>query len=196
MQGQKFRVTFKCKCGSVFQVITKNPDKKVACCPDCKDKQEKIKFVRMGDGPISDATLIAEKLAEEFRKTPEFQQALLAKLMSPTPEASQNRIKAVDETAKIVMEDHKMTDLPDHGLRTGDVAAPKLPPKLQAQADGFFGGAKSKNGMAGLNTRAIAAAAMRGAYSPKATGAINPIAEQHRARLKPNVRIINESGKA
>jgi hypothetical protein len=37
-------------------------------------------------------------------------------------------VKAVDETAKIVMEDYKMTDLKDN-IRHGEGVAPKLPGK-------------------------------------------------------------------
>jgi hypothetical protein len=46
-------------------------------------------------------------------------------------------VRAIDETARIVQEDYKMTDLRDN-LREGDMAAPKLPPQQQAAADSFF----------------------------------------------------------
>ena len=52
-------------------------------------------------------------------------------------------VKAIDETAKIVMEEHGMTDLRSD-VREGETAAPKLPPHLQAQADNFFGGPKGR----------------------------------------------------
>lgn len=47
--------------------------------------------------------------------------------------------RAVDTTAEIVMQDHKMTDLRDN-IREGDIVAPSLRPELQRQTDGFFNG--------------------------------------------------------
>ena len=74
-------------------------------------------------------------------------------------------VKAVDATAQIVMEDHKMTDLQDN-LRTGDVAAPKLPPAQQKLADGFFGGqaVAERNGVSSGQMQALGRRAMAGAF--------------------------------
>ena len=74
-------------------------------------------------------------------------------------------VKAVDATAQIVMEDHKMTDLQDN-LRTGDMAAPKLPPAQQKLADGFFGGqaVAERNGVSSRQMQALGRRAMAGAF--------------------------------
>lgn len=83
-------------------------------------------------------------------------------------------VKAVDETARIVMEDHKMTDLKDN-VRTGDSMAPKLPGQMQGMADGFFGGEAmrkrmglGKRQMDVLGRRAMAGAFRNMAVSPQA----------------------------
>lgn len=94
--------------------------------------------------------------------------------------------KAIDETAKITMEDYKMTDLHDINLRPGDSMAPKLAPRLQAQADSFFGGPK-RGQSSGINTAQIARNAMAGRYN---VGTPNPVEGMHRARVKPNISII------
>jgi hypothetical protein len=63
------------------------------------------------------------------------------------------RVKAVDETAKIVMEDYQMTDLKDN-IRHGENVAPKLPPAQQKAADNYFGNAGLK--AAGINEKQAA----------------------------------------
>lgn len=49
--------------------------------------------------------------------------------------------KALDYSMKIAAEDAGLTNLND-SARYGEPMAPKLPPRLQTQADGFFGGGK------------------------------------------------------
>lgn len=98
--------------------------------------------------------------------------------------------KAIDETARIVMEDNKLTDLHDSNLRAGDSMAPKLQPRLQAQVDSFFGGPKRGQASAGINTRALGAAALRGAFS---AGTPNPVEAVHKSKVKPPIHIIASS---
>jgi hypothetical protein len=47
---------------------------------------------------------------------------------APAQTGGNVRVQAVDETAKIVMEDYQMSDLRD-GIRPGESVAPKLPPR-------------------------------------------------------------------
>lgn len=47
-------------------------------------------------------------------------------------------VKHIDQAAKIVMEDHHLSDLKDN-VREGDTMAPSLPPAQQKLADNFFG---------------------------------------------------------
>lgn len=97
--------------------------------------------------------------------------------------------KAIDETARITMEDNKMTDLHDINLRPGDSMAPKLPPRLQAQSDAFFGGPK-RGQSSGIDTRTIGRNALAGAYRG---GTPNPVEAMHRAKVKPTYNIIASS---
>ena len=55
------------------------------------------------------------------------------------------RTKAIDATADIVMQDHKMTNLRD-GIRPGESMAPKLPLAQQAAADNFFAAGAAAKG--------------------------------------------------
>lgn len=189
MEKQKYRITCKCDCGNVFKLITTNSDVKSARCSMCKAKKRMTRLVRTGDGPVSNADITAEKLAEKLMEDPAFQQRLLSKLMSPTPQGEKNRIKAVDTTADIVMQDYKIGDLPDRGIRPGDNMAPKLPPAQQVKADNFFGGGK-KNGNGMFNPGNIRRMVNSGALKPEANGAINPIARTHAARVRPPVQVI------
>lgn len=95
--------------------------------------------------------------------------------------------KAIDETAKIVMEDGKLTDLHDTNLRQGDSMAPKLPPAQQAKVDSFWGGPKRGQHRANIDTRALARNAMAGAYRG---GTPNPVAVTHSQKIKPQIRIV------
>jgi len=52
---------------------------------------------------------------------------------APAQTGSNVRVHAVDETAKIVMEDYQMSNLRD-GIGPGESVAPKLPPQQQAAA--------------------------------------------------------------
>jgi hypothetical protein len=72
-------------------------------------------------------------------------------------------IKAIDETAKIVMQDYGMTDLRSD-VRPGETAAPKIAPHLQKQADNFFGGGKRTNMPRNLNPALLGRAAIAGAF--------------------------------
>jgi hypothetical protein len=86
------------------------------------------------------------------------------------------RVKAVDETARIVMEDGHYTDLRDN-IREGEAMAPKLPQAQQALADAMFSNKPDKvtpvistDGRRGMTIpsaqlRAVGERAIRGAYA-------------------------------
>lgn len=96
--------------------------------------------------------------------------------------------RAIEESARIVMEDHKMTDLKDH-LREGETMAPSLPPQQQAKVEAFWGGPKRQRLReaipSNLQPTQLGNAALAGAYrgQPDVVGAM------HRAKsgLKTNV---------
>jgi hypothetical protein len=53
------------------------------------------------------------------------------------------QVKAIDTAARIVMEDHHLTNLKDN-VREGDIMAPSLPPAQQQQVDNFWSAPKAK----------------------------------------------------
>ena len=174
-EKQKYRMTFKCgECSNVFRKITTNANLDKAPCPECKKKNRITRFTRSNDGPVSAADL----RERDWEKQP----------YVPPPksaESSANVIKAVDETARIVMEDYKMGDLKDM-VKPGESMAPKLPPKMQAQADGMFGGG-GKNRVI-PNAAKIARTAMAGGFRDKSY--VDPVASLQ-PRFKPKVQIVN-----
>ena len=77
------------------------------------------------------------------------------------------QVKAIDETAKIVMQDYGMTDLRSD-VRPGETTAPKIAPALQTQADNFFvGGRKRHPGLPNRPTMSPAFLAMAAAAKPR-----------------------------
>ena len=186
----KYRMTFKCSCGNVFRKITTNINLMSASCPECKKKRKMARFQRPGDGPVTNEDLLAEKVAEKLRATPEWQASYMAKALSPTSPESKNINKAIDATADIVMQDYKIGDLPST-VKMGEPMAPKLDPRRQALADGMF----SRKGSANFSPRnmgAIAKTAMSGGLRDPRTyrdpvGMIKP-------QYKPNVNIVAGDG--
>ena len=96
------------------------------------------------------------------------------------------RIRAVDETARIVMEDHGLTDLRSD-QRPGDTAAPRLRPDLQARADNMF--AKPK--INGHNMPRIDGGMLGRFHDPKTPDVMGAISK---ARWRPPVNIIADYG--
>lgn len=169
-------MTFKCgECGNVFRKISVNPDLKKSPCPECKKGERITKFIRANDGPVSSQDL----LERDWNKHP---------FVPPgkSAESSAHTIKAIDETAKIVMEDHKMGDLKDN-VRAGESMAPKLAPHLQKQADAMFGNGNVKRMIP--NAGAMARKALAGGY--RQGGYVDPIATLS-SKHKPQVSYVNK----
>lgn len=159
-KAKKYRVQWRCNgCDKVSDTIVSDLAKVPDNCPACKRK-----IGRMRVGPET----------QEYRRD----------VLRP----GNVNTKAVDMTAEIVMKDYGMTDLKDQ-VRVGESSAPKLAPKLQAQADNMFSGNKAKRGMLPPNARAMGQAAIRGAY---ARPAIDPIAAVHRAKHQVATTYITE----
>ena len=179
-ERQRYRMTFKCgDCANVFRKVTFDKDLAKAPCPECKKKNRITKFIRANDGPVSAEDMI-ERVWEAKPFVPPGKSA----------ESSANVIKAVDETARIVMEDHKMGDLKD-SVRVGESMAPKLAPHLQKQADAMFGGGNVKRMIP--NAAKIARTAMAGGY--RGAGYIDPVSTLA-PKYKPPVSYINSDGKS
>lgn len=182
---QKYKITFKChdfECGQEFVKITTNPKMEDAKCPACKKRREQHRMYRVGDGAVSD-----EEAYRTLNPTPQIPPRLMED-GKPVPSISIGgsvQGKAIDSTAEIIMQDYKMTDLRDDA-RTGETAAPKLPPAMQQQVDTFF--TPKKNPGIPFNAQQLGRAAMRGAYKNNSAdiGAI------HRNTPKPNIEIVNK----
>ena len=140
-EKQRYRMTFHCACGATFRKITTDLGLTSPPCPECKKKNKKLRLNKIGDGPVSESDLIAEKVAQKLRETPEWQKEYMSKVLSPTPPEMKNRNKAVDITADIVMQDYKLGDLKDN-VRMGESMAPKLPGLQQSMADQMMSGGK------------------------------------------------------
>lgn len=170
----RYRSTYRCKvCGFKFSHITRKAPSVDDPCPPCPNLDCGEIQTRIGMDIASGKApgLIGENVA----------------------------VKAYDETAKIVMQDHGMTDLHDTNLREGDVMRPKLPPAQQQAADNFFGAPRQKNvvpmrgAMSGAVQQAVVSALAGGARQ-ELFGASTPIADIHRRRLRTPTITLNRGG--
>jgi hypothetical protein len=109
----------------------------------------------------------------------------LSKNRAPATIGANLRIKAVDETARIVMEDHGLGDLRSD-QRMGDTAAPRLRPDLQKIADNMFAPPKARGARPLPRVTTANLARYHDPKTPDVMGAI------HGARWRPPVHIINE----
>lgn len=131
LQPKRYRITCLCnRCGKEYRYTTTKLTAKDKPCPKKKCVEAAIR--------------------EQVEKEQANFQRIVDTGVPPGHIGDKPLVRAVDETAKIVMEDHKMTDLRDN-LRPGDAMAPKLPGQMQNMADNFF----SKNPLAdrGLGSR-------------------------------------------
>lgn len=137
-----FEVKFCCDdCNHVFYKITEKDPRKVGgrspSCPECKKTKSKAKSQIKVSGDVKPQT--------EAQKDAVVLDIITAKKFPS--QGKGNFTKAMDETAKIVMEDYQMTNLNDN-LREGDNMVPKLRPDLEAQVGTGFN--TQKNNVAGL----------------------------------------------
>ena len=103
-------------------------------------------------------------------------------------------VRAMDQTMRIVSEDHGMTDLRTT-VHEGEAMAPKLAPRLQAMADNMFSRPKTRNpsaGIFGLPPQAILKSAVNGRFNTRDT--VNPVAIQHAKRESAPIHIIAGDG--
>jgi hypothetical protein len=218
---QRYRYTFKCSEHGVFKKISTKPNLETSTCPDCKKQDEVNKIIRMqdiGDGAVSNDDLkppVFQKApnvvyqcdgcSEKIRL---YQEAGSGLLKACTNCDSQNihlvchldrtigsnakiQNKAIDETAKICMEDYNLTNLKDN-VRMGDTIAPRLASKLQQKADTFFAGgpkANSNNKTARFMNN-LGRSAIKGAFRPERTGTPNMIKKMHENQSGMKAQII------
>lgn len=153
MGPTRFRLTCRClRCGREYsKVVSRITDAN----PPCPRKACK-----------------AAALEEEVERRAKNMAAIIESQRAPGHIGANNTVKAVDETARIVMDDYHLTDLKD-SVRPGESLAPKLPPVMQKQADNYFGGGnlRKRGGLSQrqidiLGKRAIAGAFRSMAVSP------------------------------
>lgn len=173
---KRYRMTFKCgDCSNIFKKITTNADLQKAPCPQCRTKNRITKFMRTGDGPISKKDLVI------VQAPPSVAPAIIGSIAT----------KAIDATANIVMEDHKLSNLKD-SVKYGESMAPRLDPVRQHKADNFFGPKKAPRGTpAGLDPARLAKQAMRGSFRDQKMDPVKALSP----RFKPNIEFVNGGDK-
>jgi hypothetical protein len=120
LQPKRYKFHYRCEvCGHEYSKIAKAQPKHDPKCPDtgCVDKAE-----------------IAELKAQMANL-----QRMLESGVAPAQIGHKVSVKAIDQTASIVMEDFGMTNLRD-GIAPGESMAPKLPVAQQTAADNYFSG--------------------------------------------------------
>lgn len=162
MQPKRYRVSYSCpRCGHAWKRTYKSIPADDPSCPS----------VRCAVDAATSA--LALQVANLTR--------MLEEQRGPATIGDKIAVKAIDETARIVMEDQHLTDLKDN-IRIGESMAPPLAPAAQAAADGFFkrGAAegarvlgtnkrlnpKQMNHMKALGSRAIHGAFKNASLSP------------------------------
>lgn len=129
------------------------------------------------DPPCPSKACAKSAEVEDLRKQVENLTRMLEEGRGPPSVGANVRVRAIDETARIVMEDNHLTDLKDN-IRMGESMAPKLPGPQQAQADGMFsaasrgrGGVPVINAQPGQPRQTIPAARMNALGKRALTGA-------------------------
>ena len=150
---RRYRITCKClRCGKSYSYVAarlSDPDRP---CPKKKCK-----------------TAAHE---EEIERAARNLAAMLTQQKAPGHVGANVTVKAVDQTAEIVMKDYGFTDLKDN-IREGESVAPKLPPEQQKQADGYFGG-KAVAERWGVNNRAMQVLGARAVAGTFRNMSVNP----------------------
>lgn len=175
---KRYKVQFRCDCcGNVFEKTLRSLDTPDPPCPNlaCPGPH----FNR------ADRAAITEEIPDNVTSMPDRMDWQSGR--APAHTGANNQVKAVDATAEIVMQDYGLSDLRD-GVRPGETMAPKLAPKLQQMADGFFGGGAAK-GM-GVNSGQLARRAMSGAMRPTGPSNPDPVKILHDNKYKPPINIV------
>lgn len=171
-------------CNHIFYKITDyDPRKKggrAPACTECKKKKVATKSQIKVRGDVKPQT--------EETKSAKINDIIEAKKFPSSGKS--NFTKAMDETAKIVMEDYGMTNLNDN-LREGDNMVPKLRPDLEEKVGKGFGSNQKNNvmGMAGNNLNNSIKSMIN---SNKFANQTNTVDRAMSVVAKPTTRIIGE----
>lgn len=191
MEPDRYKVTCRClRCGHKYSRVFKAVPK---TDPPCPKKACKL-------------AIAEEQAAKEAAHVEE----MIETGQTPGHIGDNVRVKAIDATAEIVMQDYGMTDLKDN-IRQGDSMAPSLTPRQREMSKNFWGGkrqtdrkreptyqlgvqAKNKsmidNAMSGQFLPNVAASAGRGAVTGD-----NVLRSIHGSRYKPPVNILYDANK-
>jgi len=107
-------------------------------CPNCGHKWSKtFKAIPSEDPPCPSVKCAVARETSALAQQVANLTRMLLEQRAPATIGDKLAVKAIDETARIVMEDNQLTDLKDN-IRRGESMAPKLPPAAQVAADNFF----------------------------------------------------------
>ena len=137
----------------------------------CHEYSRTFKAVPVKDPPCPNKACLAQQELASLKKQVENLQRMVQEGHAPGLIGDKVVVKAVDETARIVMEDYKMTDLKD-GIRHGEAVAPKLPGQQQTLADNYFGGGAMQ--AAGINKKQADLLGRRAISGAFRSAALNP----------------------
>ena len=141
-------------------------------CELCSHEYSRtFKAVPIKDPPCPSKACLATQELASLKKQVENLQRMVQEGHAPGLIGDKVVVKAVDETARIVMEDYKMTDLKD-GIRHGEAVAPKLPGQQQTLADNYFGGGAMQ--AAGINKKQADLLGRRAISGAFRSAALNP----------------------
>lgn len=145
-------------------------------CPRCEHTWSRTYKAEPKVDPVCPSKSCGDKaMIADLAKQVANLTAMIASGQAPATIGANPKVKAVDATAEIVMQDHQLTDLKD-GIRQGETMAPKLPVPMQKAADSFFSGRAKALGatqetftqrrMKALGARAIAGAFRDSSLAP------------------------------
>lgn len=123
---------------------------------------------------------------------------IIATQSAPSVNHNGPRSQAIDETARIVMEDYGLSDLKTN-IREGDSMAPNLTPQQRKMGENFWGGRRGQKPM--MDGKQMVSSAMQGAFLPGRGAQAQPgavsgnemLTALHRTRSRPKTTIIGSS---
>lgn len=186
-----YRVKCRClRCGHVYSRDYKHVPKVDPPCPKkaCK------------------AAIAVEQKAKETAHV----EAMIETGQTPGHIGENVRVKAIDQTAEIVMQDYGMTDLKDN-TRQGDNMVPALTPRQREMSKNFWGGSRMKDlrknptyqlGIQAKN-KAMIDNAMAGKFIPNVAASVprdsvtgdTVLSKIHGEKYKPPVNILYDANR-
>lgn len=131
----KFQLVLKCKvCKHRYKrIVTLDADERIEDvpdppCPKCAKPAHRTDAYQTASPPLAHDGI----------------EGIVASGRAPGIVGHNNAVRAIDQTAEIVMRDYGLTNLKDT-VREGDIMAPRLPPEQQKKVDNFFGAKPAPN---------------------------------------------------